>query len=125
MKLGGPSRERRLEINFVMHGGEDIEYFDVVDNFDLALENVTYHLNHNHKWYLDSGVSNHVTGNKKALDSVRVEKGGTVMAAGGEQYRVEGCRNVHVFAGNRGIKLDNILYVPSAQQLNFSRSTCR
>lgn len=59
---------------------------------------------------MDSGASNDVTRNKEILDLMKVEKIDFVMAAGGEQYRVERHENAHVLANSYEIKLDNILY---------------
>lgn len=85
-------------------------------NNALAIED------HSAAWYLDSGASNHVTGNRNLLVDVRpTENHRVVHTAGGQSLPVKGVGYVVIKLPNGEIKaIGNILYVPGLTKNLFS-----
>ena len=77
---------------------------------------------HSTAWYLDSGASNHVTGNRKLLVDVKpAEQHRVVHTAGGQSLPVKGVGSVVIQLPNGEIKtIGNILYVPGLTKKLFS-----
>ena len=73
-------------------------------------------------WYLDSGASNHVTGNRSLLVDVKpTEHNRVVHTAGGQSLPVKGTGSVVIKLPNGEIKaIGNILYVPGLTKNLFS-----
>lgn len=86
------------------------------DNHILAVED------HSAAWYLDSGASNHVTGNRNLLVDVRTtETNRVVHTAGGQSLLVKGVGSVVIKLPNGEIKtIGNILYVLGLTKNLFS-----
>lgn len=69
------------------------------------------------KWYMDSGTSRHVTGEKNHLVSVTSPVGKrTVTTADGERHAVGGSGDVNVKSDCGEIKMTNVMYVPSLKR---------
>ena len=78
--------------------------------------------NHSAAWYLNSGASNHVTGNRDLLVDVKpTEHNRVVHTAGGQSLPVKGVGSVVIKLPNGEIKtIGNILYVPGLTKNLFS-----
>ena len=72
-------------------------------------------------WYLDSGASNHVTGNRALLVDVKpTEQHRVVHTVGGQSLPVRGVGSVVIKLPNGEIKtIGNILYVPGLKKTYF------
>lgn len=56
---------------------DDNEYRDAINNFDTSIIETTNHLNH--KWYMDSDTSSHITNNKNAFETIHRVKGRNII----------------------------------------------
>jgi hypothetical protein len=65
-------------------------------------------------WYIDSGATRHVTGDRGQLDKITGTEDGLVKTVGGESHRIIGTTKLYTTTG--GIYLCKILYVPSLKR---------
>jgi hypothetical protein len=64
-------------------------------------------------WFLDSGASSHVTGNKALLTNIHTSNVLSIRTAGGQIMKVEGQGTISTETQSGKIKIiHNILYVP-------------
>lgn len=75
------------------------------------------------EWYLDSGASRHVTGQKQLLSNIREENHSKVSTAGGEKLNVLGKGSVNIPTSSGGIKFSDVLYVPEVTKNLLSMGT--
>lgn len=68
------------------------------------------------EWYMDSGCSIHVTGQKQLFEHVKPVEEKTVATAGGETHTILGQGNILFKTGNDEIKVTNVFYSPSIKQ---------
>ena len=87
-------------------------------NQDLGVNvtelNLASHLNNSPfgDWYIDSGASKHVTGQREALSRLGPGNRSRVSTAGGEILHVEGKGIVEIPTTSGAIKFESVLYVP-------------
>jgi hypothetical protein len=68
----------------------------------------------NPAWYLDSGTSNHITGDKSVFSSLQNSQGQKVRSAGGHGHDVTGVGNVAIQLPSGEIQsINHVLYSPS------------
>jgi hypothetical protein len=96
---------------------------DVLENYLYEFEANSYELEVNTcevvpDWILDSGATNHVTGNSSLLVDLKLYSSTASMtAAGGESHRIAGIGNVPMKLSNGEIKtMTNVLYVPGVRR---------
>jgi hypothetical protein len=77
--------------------------------FDICAVEVKGKAEREEDWFLDSGATAHVTGNRDLLTDIRVTPRSNVTTAGGNALPVEG-HGKAIITGNKVV--DNILYVP-------------
>jgi hypothetical protein len=78
----------------------------------------------NKPWFLDSGTSQHVTGDKSALQSIKQDKSISIKTASGEIIPVTGKGNV-LLTTREGIKeIPRVLYIPTSK-LSEKFTFCR
>ena len=68
----------------------------------------------NDPWYMDSGATGHVTGNRINLQEIHPSTSSEgIMTAGGETHSVQGTGTSNVQTPAGSIKLTNVKYVPT------------
>jgi hypothetical protein len=77
--------------------------------FDICAAEVKEKARREEDWFLDSGATAHVTGNRDLLTDIRVTPRSNVTTTGGNALPVEG-HGKAIITGNKVV--DNILYVP-------------
>lgn len=105
---------------------------NVVDNFDstseeeeflesetdLAVNMLELNLaeSSSNEWFIDSGASKHVTGQKSLLSDLDSNCRSKISTAGGHTLNVAGKESVEVSTPSGGIQIDNVLYVPGIRK---------
>jgi hypothetical protein len=102
-------------VNMVEDTETDIEVEKT--ELEVAFTEFQESLDTGEKWYMDSGASRHVTGERNHLDSVTSPVGRkTVTTADGECHAVGGTGDVNVKSDCGEIKMTNVMYVPSLKR---------
>ena len=92
----------------------DEEYASQVVDAYLTEVNLLDSRNPTKAWYLDSGASNHVTGDSSVFSSISPSSGTKIISAGGQSHDVTGVSNVAIRLPTRKIqKISHVLYSPS------------
>jgi hypothetical protein len=81
--------------------------------FEICAAEVNQKARREHNWFLDSGATTHVTGNRELLTDIRIAPKSNVTTVGGNALPVEG-HDKAIVSGNKVV--DNILYVPGMQK---------
>lgn len=127
-KLGHISRECRKKKNHEeqqkqkTHAGH-LANDNHVQNFRLFMadhdENVDADI-----WYVDSGASTHMTGNKHWLEDFKeINEGAQIYLGDDRSHQIKGCGKVFVILPNGNIKqIHNVMYVPSVTKNSISIS---
>jgi transposase InsO family protein len=92
---------------------DDHETADQVVNACLIELNLLETPQNTASWYLDSGATHHVSGEKSAFTSIRSTSGAQVKSAGGHSHSVAGVGNVALQLSSGEIKsINSVLYAP-------------
>jgi hypothetical protein len=81
--------------------------------FEICATEVNQKARREHDWFLDSGATTHIIGNRELLTNIRVAPKSNVITVGGNALSVEGHGKAIV---SRNKVVDNILYVPGLQK---------
>lgn len=111
---------------------EKLTSINVVDNFDgtseeeefvesetdLAVNMLEVNLaeSSSNEWFIDSGASKHVTGQKSLLSDLDSNCRSKISTTGGHTLNVAGKGSVKVPTPSGGIRIDNVLYVPGIRK---------
>lgn len=80
----------------------------------MSLAGKTSHAEEEMSWYLDTGCSNHMTGNKNWLIDLDKSIKGTVRFADNSTIRAEGLGKIMITRKDgRSVYMHNVLYVPT------------
>lgn len=80
----------------------------------MSLAGKTSHVEEDTAWYLDTGCSNHMTGNRKWLLDLETSVKGTVRFAHDSVIKAEGSGKVLITRKDgRLVFIHNVLYVPT------------
>jgi hypothetical protein len=72
---------------------------------------------YNNNWYVDSGATSHVTGQRASLELLQDNsRNQTVTTAGGGSHQISGIGSTTVMADSGGINLNRVLYVPALKR---------
>ena len=101
--------------NLVEDTGIDFEENEA--ELEVAFIEFQESLDTSEKWYMDSGASRHVTGERNHLVSVTPPVGKkTVTTTDGERHAAGGSGDVNVKSDCGEIKMTNVMYVPSLKR---------
>jgi transposase InsO family protein len=97
------------------HIGNNSQEVDLAESVEVCLTELGLR-EPKKPWFLDSSASQHVTGDKSALQSIEQDKSTSIKIASGEIIPVTGKGNVLLTTGEGTKEIPRVLYVPGCQK---------